>query len=700
MISFEDRSLFRVSGGAVLIAFFLMCLSVENGFAQANLIGQWTTLPYSMPINPVHAALLNTGKVLILSGSGGNSTSTNYQVAVWNPSTGQIDTQTVSWDVFCNGATILPDGRVFVDGGTIRYTPSFLGASNVGVFDPLTETFSNLPSMAKGRWYPTVITLADESVMAFSGFNETGSTSTFVETFNPALNAWSPKYQAGWVPPLYPRLHLLPNGNVFYSGPTGQSRYYFPSAHTWSPIVTNTNFTGKRTYGSSVLLPLTPANNYKPEVFIMGGGNPATATTEWIDLSSSTPTWQWGAAMSQPRIQMNAVLLPTGKVLALGGSGKDEQASTASLNADLYDPTTNTFSSAGANRYPRLYHSVALLLPDATVWLAGSNPSSGNYDSHMEIYAPSYLFTTDNSGNVVSAVRPSIASAPTSVAYGVPFSIVSPDTANVSSVVIVKAGSVTHAFNFDQRVVGLSYTANASMGTLTVTGPPDSNVAPAGYYMLFLVNSAGVPSLAKWVQVDGPHIQPILSFALLPSSRMVVQGGTASFNLSTNIAPQELSFVDGGLPAGATVNFNSQSIPPTMAITVPASTPPGTYPLTVRASHDTFTQTATANLVVTVQGSFSLSASPITQSVARGSSATYMATIAPLSGFHWDVNLKVLGTTTHIKATLGTTVLNTSGTSVITVSVDSLALSGTHTLTIVGTSGNQTRSAKFDVVVP
>jgi len=90
--------------------------------------------------------------------------------------------------------------------------------------------------------------------------------------------------------------------------------------------------------------------------------------------------------MSQPRIEMNAVILPNGKVLALGGSYNDEDSTTASLNADLYDPATNTFSSAGANVYPRLYHSVALLLPDATVWIAGSNPNEvGIYEKHMEI---------------------------------------------------------------------------------------------------------------------------------------------------------------------------------------------------------------------------------------------------------------------------------------------------------------------------
>src|SRR5262249_6544624 len=162
------------------------------------------------------------------------------------------------------------------------------------------------------------------------------------------------------------------NGKVFYSGPTTGSKVFDPSAHTWANVAT-TNYSSSRTYGSSVLLPLTPANNYDPRVIIMGGGNPSTATTETIDLGATTPALNWGPNMSQPRIEMNATILPNGKVLATGGSLNDEDTTTASLNADLYDPATNTFSSAGANSYARLYHSVSLLLPDGTVWLAGGN---------------------------------------------------------------------------------------------------------------------------------------------------------------------------------------------------------------------------------------------------------------------------------------------------------------------------------------
>src|SRR5579872_2788380 len=172
---------------------------------------------------------------------------------------------------------------------------------------------------------------------------------------------------------IYPRLHLLPNGKVFYSGSGTSSALFDPIAHTWQTNVANTNYAGVRTYGTSVLLPLTPQNGYTPKVMIMGGGNPATNTTEIINLSAATPAWAYSTPMSEARIEMNAVLLPTGTVLAVGGSVNDEDSSTASLAADLFDPVAQTMKSAGSESYARLYHSVSLLLPDATVWVAGGN---------------------------------------------------------------------------------------------------------------------------------------------------------------------------------------------------------------------------------------------------------------------------------------------------------------------------------------
>src|SRR5260370_9683311 len=137
--------------------------------------------------------------------------------------------------------------------------------------------------------------------------------------------------------------------------------------------------------------------------------------------------------MVQSRIEMNATILPNGRILTSGGSQIDEDGTTASLKAEIYDPTAGTtgaFTSAGSNTYPRLYHSNTILLPDATVFMAGSNPHQGTYDPHMEIYSPPYLFNS----NGTLATRPTLASAtPGVVGYNSPFPVQTPDAANIPS---------------------------------------------------------------------------------------------------------------------------------------------------------------------------------------------------------------------------------------------------------------------------
>jgi hypothetical protein len=506
---------------------------------QASVQGQWSTLPYTMTINPIHAGLLHNNKILVVTGSGncpptqaGCPTGPPYGPANGSGAVlldlvaGTITPFSVTFDMFCNGMTILPDGRAFINGGTINYVP-FSGSSQSAIFDPATNIFTYLQNMAHGRWYPTVITLGTGQVMTFSGFDENGEiTNTAVEIYT-VNSGWSQQYIANWTPPLYPRLHLLPSGNVFYSGETNATQMFDPLNQTWTPVA-NTVYGITRTYGSSVLLPLTPANNYDPRVFIMGGGNPGTDTTELIDLGAAKPAWVAGPNMSEPRIEMNATLLPNGKVLALGGSLNDEDTTTASYNADLYDPATNTFSSAGANAYPRLYHSVSLLLPDGTVWFTGGNPERGSYEDHMEIYQPAYLFNSDGT----LATRPTISSAPSSISYGTPFTVQTPDAASIASVVLMKDGSVTHAFDMDQRQVGMSFTVGN--GALTVTAPPNSNIAPAGYYMLFLLNSSGVPSVATFVQLSAsaPPTSPGINFVQATTGPSTIQAANTSVSVA------------------------------------------------------------------------------------------------------------------------------------------------------------------------
>ena len=193
----------------------------------------------------------------------------------------------------------------------------------------------------------------------------------------------------------------------------------------------------------------------------MGGGYTPTSNTELIDMGAATPTWTFGPNMSQQRIEMNAVILPTQKVLALGGSAKDEDGTTASLNADLYDPVSNSFSSAGANSYARLisFERVASAGRDRVG--GGKNPNYNVYEHRMEIYKPAYLFTRDVNNNIIAATRPTISSLPGTIAWGGQFTVSTPDAANISSVVLIRPGAPTHAFDMEQRLVVMSFTKGA-----------------------------------------------------------------------------------------------------------------------------------------------------------------------------------------------------------------------------------------------
>src|SRR5207237_5426905 len=137
---------------------------------------------------------------------------------------------------------VLPDGRVLINCVNVQYDP-FYGAKTNTLFDPSTNAFTNVQSMAHGRWYPTATVLGDGRVMSFSGLNETGGTNTAVEIYT-AGTGWSGEYAAGWTPPLYPRMHLVPDGRVLYTGSGTGSRFFDPATTNWSPVVATTNFAG------------------------------------------------------------------------------------------------------------------------------------------------------------------------------------------------------------------------------------------------------------------------------------------------------------------------------------------------------------------------------------------------------------------------------------------------------------------------
>ena len=410
-----------------------------------HITGTWTVLPYQMPINPISANLLPNGKVLIVAGSENDARNNSrgaesYRAAVWDPSgtnEGSISVQNLTYDVFCSGTAALFDGRSLIVGGTSDY--SFTGENRASIFNPATGQYVQSQNMVDGRWYATATALADGRIMAMSGLKQTS------EYKSDHRNLRSPKsrsglestYQRSLHPPLYPRLELLPGGRVFYtghgSGTSNANAWIFdPATGGWTQsATTNVN----RSYGSSVLLPLLPPS-YVPRVMNFGGGSPATSSTDIIDLSVATPSYTAGPNMSTRRIQMNAVILPNGKVLAEGGSVNNEAPDTPGKPADLYDSVSNTMGSAGTAAYSRLYHSTALLSQDATVLSMGSNPGNrGSYEPAIEIYTPSYLY--DSNDHLITANRPQITALSFSgpIHHGMPFSVSYTSTSPISSAV-------------------------------------------------------------------------------------------------------------------------------------------------------------------------------------------------------------------------------------------------------------------------
>ena len=195
--------------------------------------------------------------------------------------------------------------------------------------------------------------------------------------------------------------------------------------------------------------------------------------------------------MRYARRHASAVVLPDGTVLVVGGTSRGVNVAAGRvLVAELWNPSTGKWTPLASMKTPRLYHSTAMLLPDGRVIAGGGGRgSSGVSYPNCEIFSPPYLF---------KGSRPSI-SAPNTINYGAKFTISTPNAQSISGICLIRIGSVTHTFNMNQRRVPLSFTTGA--GSLNVSVPTNRSNLPLGHYMLFAVNSAGVPSVAPIIRV-------------------------------------------------------------------------------------------------------------------------------------------------------------------------------------------------------
>ena len=437
-------------------------------------------------------------------------------------------------DMFCADLTAQPDGRILIAGGTDwSNEPSVLdrnqgapahaglleidGLRSASLFDPATNTFAPAAPMKHGRWCPMLVVGPDGDATVFGGVTRLVRNGQLgnvrrTETYRPGTNTWAENY-AGPASetelPLVPRMVLAPNGQFFYPaagqmwGPFGQSaneammalfQFFNPKTKEWS--VSGVAPLGARS--GAFVVPLTMTPPFDQMTLVTGGGTLGPPPGSWLPANPFTTlttvdangnvTNRSAGDLNHPRWFSSGVLLPDGKVLAVGGGDKDDVIDPGTTIAvktpELFDPATDKWTDVAPHARDRVYHNSAVLLPDMRVLLGGNSPLGAHYagpnrdqggpfanndkDPSFEIWSPPYLFR---------GPRPTVTKVQKGVSYGETFAITTPDAGLVESVVLLRTPSPEHAADSDQRALRLEFTRSGAT-TLTATAPPSGPWRP------------------------------------------------------------------------------------------------------------------------------------------------------------------------------------------------------------------------------
>ncbi len=472
--------------------------AIPNGGSSAQTKGFFGP-PIAWPIIGLHAILLPDGRILSYGTDEGGQQTGQFIYDVWNPALGTAADShntlpnTTGTDLFCSAQSILSNGQVLLTGGdrTINGVRNY-STEQSNVFDPATNTLRPNGAMSYPRWYPTIVRMPNGDAVILGGRQEPEIDAPTPEVFNPATG-W--RLLSGATDE---NAYGFPDGNWYYPRAfVTQQRKIFVLGNWTVTYILNPAGDGSIAETAAVV----PPGDYQLPSIMYAAGKVLSLRLDrrvaLIDTSKSPPAVTATSDMDRVRYWANTTVLPDGKVLVNGGSAVANELSGIAYTTQIWDPGTGKWTTGAAAAKPRLYHSIALLLPDGSV-LTGAGGAPGPISNlNMEIYYPSYLYRKDGSGR--PAPRPAITAAPNLLRAGQSFAITVDSTAKINRVTIVRMGSATHSFNPDQRLLGLTFTQNGQQ--LQMTLPTNTGNLLPGYYMMFVIKG-GVPSVAKIIKID------------------------------------------------------------------------------------------------------------------------------------------------------------------------------------------------------
>ncbi len=499
------------SAGTSVSLASLIGSSNDAAAAGRSKLGAWSSGLSQWPLIPLHAALLRDGRLLTYGTSGTGQQTGYFIYDVWDPRDGlgpeshltlPNNTQT---DIFCSAQLVLPQsGNVLIAGGDNWTGTSTTNTGNNGsnVFYPGANTLTRNGSMNRSRWYASPTTLPDGRTYIQGG---SGGGEDFPEIRDQngiyRLLAGANTAAINW---FYPRNHIAPNGLVF--GYSDLAMYFVdPNADGGNGRIASAGSmpadgpsgvtSADVMYAPGKILRCGGGSNDYGER--QGSSSPAKNAAAIIDINGPVPTYKKLPSMPRPLHWASASVLADGNVVVTGGSAVPNDLTGMNTTALLWKAGTGSWTE-GAESVPdiaRLYHSVALLLPDGSVLCGGGGAPGPQTNLNVQIYYPPYLF--DNSGKF--AARPSITMCPTTVSYGRSFAVGVGAGTDVKRVTFIKTASVTHSCNFEQRFMELSFTQTDN--GLAVQAPSRAALAPPGNYLLFVIGKDGVPSVSSIVEI-------------------------------------------------------------------------------------------------------------------------------------------------------------------------------------------------------